>query len=46
MWDRALPSFVVRAAGGGSVIAAALATAPGSAGLWWLLRDWLRNRRE
>ncbi|MDG4807578.1 hypothetical protein O7634_12530 [Micromonospora sp. WMMD1120] len=32
--------------GDGSVIAAALATASGSAGLWWLLRDWLRNRRE
>ncbi|MEU4476149.1 hypothetical protein [Micromonospora sp. NPDC023888] len=32
--------------GDGSIIAAALATASGSAGLWWLLRDWLRNRRE
>ncbi|MFI6785671.1 hypothetical protein [Micromonospora sp. NPDC050276] len=32
--------------GDGSVVAAALATASGSAGLWWLLRDWLRSRRE
>lgn len=32
--------------GDGSVVVAVLATTSGSAGLWWLLRDWLRNRRE